>query len=275
MSIDLHLHTTASDGQSTPAELVERIWRAGIRAFSVTDHDTRAGEQQSRAAAARLGMEFIPGIEITSVHGGRDVHLLAYNLPPDVPELDALIADQRRLRVERAMEIAERLARLGAPIDVAALVAEAAGGSGKAVARPHIARCLMAAGHVSSVPEAFDRYLSEDSPAYVPHRGASPAAVVALVVRHGGVASFAHPGYTKKDDLIPGLVDAGLQCLEAFHSEHDAKTTEFYLEVARRHGIAVSGGSDYHGEGARRARFLGVTTLPPVHYERFRTLLES
>ena len=272
-TIDLHLHTTASDGRCTPEELVDRCDAIGLRVISVTDHDTRAGETAARARARERGIEFIPGIEITSVHRGRDVHMLAYNLPDQTPELDALISEQRRLRVERAREIARRLDRLGAPIDIDALVASAAAASGKAVARPQIAQYLIAAGHVSTVAEAFDRFLGEECDAYVPHQGASPITVIQTVARAGGIASLAHPGRLKRDELIPELVEAGLGCIEAYHSTHDAAVQAHYLELAARYGVDVTGGSDYHGDGTRHAECFGSVGLDPAAYERLRARL--
>lgn len=275
VTVDLHLHTTASDGRCQPEELVQRAFSVGIRVMSVTDHDTRAGEAVARAAAEAMGMEFVSGIEITSVHEGKDVHVLAYGLPAETPALDALVAEQRQRRVERAREIAERLARLDAPIDVDALVAAAASRSGKAIARPQIAERLVAAGHVASVAEAFDRFLDERAPAYVPHTGAPPMAVIALVSDCGGVASLAHPGQMKKDHLIADLVDAGLPCLEAYHSSHDDATQRHYLDIARRFNLAVTGGSDFHGDGTRRAEFFGAVGLPIGDFERLKTLLAN
>jgi predicted metal-dependent phosphoesterase TrpH len=271
--IDLHLHTTASDGRCTPEELVDRCAAIGLRVISVTDHDTRAGEVAARARALERGIGFVAGIEITSVHQGKDVHVLGYNLPRDTPELDALIAEQRRLRVERAREIAARLARAGAPIDIDALVASASHASGKAVARPQIAQYLIAAGHAESVAEAFDRFLGENCNAYVPHRGADPATVVAQIVRAGGVASLAHPGRLKRDELVPELVEAGLACLEAYHSAHDAAAQAHYLDLARRHDVLVTGGSDYHGEGTRNAEYFGVVGLAPEAFEQLKDRL--
>jgi hypothetical protein len=274
-TIDLHMHTTASDGRTQPERLVEMAHAAGIRVMSVTDHDTRASEPAARRAAEALGMEFISGIEITSVHDGKDVHMLAYGLPTGVPALDRLLADQRRRRIERAEEIARRLAQLNAPIDVHALVTAAASRSGKAVARPQIAEYLVAAGHVSSIAEAFIRFLDETAPAYVPHTGASPTEVIALVAESGGVASLAHPGTTKKDHLIGKLVDAGLPCIEVYHSAHDEETQRHYLQIARRFDLAVTGGSDFHGEGTRRAEFFGAVGLPPSELPRLKTLLAA
>ena len=266
--IDLHMHTTASDGRSTPEDLVRRAFEAGIRTMSVTDHDTMAGVPRAAAAAAERGMTFVPGIEITSVHGGKDVHVLAYFLPDLTDALRDLLAEQRRNRLDRARLIGEKLAAVGAPIDMDALMQAGAALGGKSLARPQIAQALIAAGHAANVPEAFERFLSEDGPAYVPHRGASPAEVVDLIGQAGGVSSMAHPGYTKKDAIIPDLVAAGLTAIEAYHSSHDAEMVARYLDVARTYGLAVSGGSDFHGEGTRRSEFFGIVNLPAADFER-------
>ena len=261
------MHTTASDGRCTPEELVRRAYDAGIRTMSVTDHDTMAGVRPAKQAAETLGMTVVPGIEITSVRRGKDVHVLAYFLSESAPGLQDLLSGQRKQRVDRAMEIANRLARLGVPIDVQPFIESASAPGGKAIARPQIAQALIAAGHVASVAEAFDKYLGEDSPAYVPHSGASPTEVVALVTAGGGVASLAHPGYRPQDEIIPGLIDAGLEAIEVFHSSHDAEAEARYLDIATRHRLLVTGGSDYHGEGTRRAEFFGVTQLPASYFD--------
>jgi 3',5'-nucleoside bisphosphate phosphatase len=267
--IDLHMHTTASDGLCTPEDLVRRAYNAGIRTMSVTDHDTMAGVSRAQLEAAALGMTVVPGIEITSVSRGRDVHVLAYFLPDSAPGLQDLLRRQRQQRVARAMEIASRLARQGAPVDVRPFIEAASAPGGKAIARPQIAQALIVAGHVRSVAEAFDRYLGENSPAYVPHSGASPADVIALVTAGGGIASLAHPGYRPQDEIIPGLIDDGLEALEVFHSSHDADAEARYLDLATRHKLLVTGGSDYHGEGTRRAEFFGVCHVPPSHFDAF------
>jgi predicted metal-dependent phosphoesterase TrpH len=237
--------------------------------MSVTDHDTMAGVAGAAVVACDLGMAFIPGIEITSVHGGRDVHVLAYHLPELSEALRELLATQRKNRIARAQTIADRLAAAGAPIDVGALMDAAAGLGGKSLARPQIAQALIDAGHVASVAEAFDRFIGEHCPAYVPHTGASPIEVVELINQAGGVASLAHPGYTKKDDIIPQLVDAGLTAIEAYHSSHDHESTARYIAAARHHNVAITGGSDYHGEGTRRSEFFGVTSLPVSEFDAF------
>lgn len=265
------MHTTASDGTCPPEVLVEQVHRAGIRTMSVTDHDTMAGVAPATAAAAAHGITVIPGIEITAVDGGRDVHVLAYFLSENAPGLQEMLTSQRRNRIERAREIARRLAALGAPIDVELLIEGATKGGGKALARPQIARALIAAGHVATVAEAFDKFLSETSPAYIPHQGASPADVIALVRSGGGVSSLAHPGYTKKDEIVPSLVAAGLGAIEVFHSSHEPADEARYLALADHFGLGVTGGSDYHGDGTRRAEFFGVTNLPAARFDDLMT----
>ena len=264
--IDLHMHTTASDGTLAPAALVDRAHAAGIRTMSVTDHDTMAGVPEAAAAAAGRGIEFLPGIEITAVADGRDVHMLGYFLDPAPARLDRFLADQRQDRVRRAREMGEKLAALAVPIPIERLI-EKASAAGRAVARPVVARALVEAGHCATPQEAFDRWLADGGPAYVARRGASPAEVVRLVSEAGGLASLAHPGLLRRDDLIPGLAESGLGAIEAFHSDHDAAAEARYQRLADRHGLAVSGGSDFHGERHHRAKSFGRVGLPRVRYE--------
>ena len=259
--IDLHTHTTASDGALAPHDLVARAHGLGIRTLSVTDHDTLAGVSAAAAAAATRGMELLPGIEITAVHHGRDVHMLAYFLDPEPAGLAPFLERQRQDRTRRAREMSARLATLGVPIDMDDLISGAAA-AGRAVARPTVARALLDAGHVTSLQQAFDRWLAEGRPAYVPRTGAPPAEVVRLVRRSGGLPVLAHPGLLRRDELIPELVEAGLGAIEAYHSDHDSGAQSRYLRVAAQHGLAVSGGSDFHGDDHPRARCFGRVGLP-------------
>lgn len=259
--IDLHTHTTASDGVLAPPELVERAHALGIRTLSVTDHDTLSGVSAAAAAAAARGIEFLPGIEITAVHQGRDVHMLAYFLDPDPAGLAPFLEIQRQDRTRRAREMSTRLASLGVPVDMEDLIAGAEA-AGSAVARPTVARALLDAGHVASLQEAFDRWLADGRPAYVPRTGASPTEVVRLVKRAGGVPVLAHPGLLRKDELIPVLAGAGLGAIECFHSDHGPSTQSRYLRLAAQYGLAVSGGSDFHGDDHPRARCFGRVGLP-------------
>jgi predicted metal-dependent phosphoesterase TrpH len=266
--IDLHLHTTMSDGRLAPAELVRRAAAAGISVLAVTDHDTMAGVGPATLAAPSFNVTVVPGIEITAVLDGRDVHVLGYYLDPADPSLQVLLHAQRAERSERAREIGRRLQRAGAPVDVEALLTAAAARGGS-VARPQIAASLVAAGHAADIAAAFDRWLSEGRPGFVPHCGRSPADVVSVIAGSRGAASLAHPGTTRRDDIVPALVDAGLVAIEAYHSAHDAATQARYLDMARRYALAVTGGSDFHGDGVRRAEFFGVVGLPHEEFERF------
>ena len=271
--IDLHTHTTASDGSLPPAELVNRAARVGIRTLAVTDHDTLAGVPEAAGAARARGIAFVAGIEITAVHEHRDVHMLGYFLRSDPPGVGPFLEAARRDRARRARAMSDKLAALGAPVDIEDLIREAEE-SGRAVARPTVARALVDAGHVRSVQEAFDRYLADGGSAYVARTGASPAEVVALVRAGGGICSLAHPRLLRKDHLIPGLVAAGLDAIEAFHSEHGAADQARYRCLAERHGLAISGGSDFHGEDHHRADRFGRVGLPGAHFGALRCRLE-
>ena len=200
--IDLHLHTTASDGTLDPAELVALAQARGVRTLSLTDHDTMAGVPVAAEAASAADLEFLPGVEIAAVSERHDVHLLAYFLDANPPGLAPFLEEQRDQRVDRARTMAERLLDLGAPIDVDRII-ERARADQRTVARPLLARALVDAGHVRSVQEAFDRWIGDGKPAFVPREGTSPADVVRLISRAGGISAVAHSGLLKRDDLLP------------------------------------------------------------------------
>lgn len=266
--IDLHLHTTASDGTLSPAALVRRAAEAGLTILSVTDHDTVAGLPEARATASSRGIRLIDGIEITAVEGTRDVHMLAYFFDPENPALLDFLAAQRADRVRRVEEMAARLHALGAPIDSSRLLQAVAREPGRSVGRPQLAAALVAAGFAESRDDAFDRLLGDDAPAYVPRRGATPGEVIALVAAAGGIVSLAHPGLLGQDAIVPRLANEGLAAIEVCHSDHDAADERHYRELAASLGTAVSGGSDFHGDSAHRTATIGVVTLPPEDLAR-------
>jgi predicted metal-dependent phosphoesterase TrpH len=266
--IDLHLHTTASDGRLTPAELVDHAARAGLTVLAVTDHDTMQSVDETTALARPLGIRVIPGVEITTVDANRDVHMLAYFVDHHDETLIQFLSRQRGLREERAREIGRRLAALGVPIDMEELLAEARATPGTSIARPWLARALVRAGHVSSVQEAFDRWLAQGQPAFVPRIGPSPFDIIEVVRAAGGILSFAHPGVTRKDALLAPLAEAGLDAIEAHHSDHSMEMREHYRGLAATLGLATSGGSDFHGYGETRAT-LGTVHLPADEFTAF------
>lgn len=249
--------------------LVARAWKAGIRTLSVTDHDTVAAVRETAAVASTHGMAFVPGIEITAVQDQRDVHVLGYFIDPSSRRLNEFLEEQRADRVRRVKAMVGRLAELGKPVDVGALTGALPGYPGHLVGRPMVAWALVRAGHVADVQQAFDELIGESQAAYVPRRGVGPAEVIGLIGQAGGIASLAHPGVLGRDDLIPGLAAQGLAAVEAYHTDHDARMTEHYLLLAGAHGLAVSGGSDYHGDAQYRKAGLGRITLPA---ERFAEL---
>jgi predicted metal-dependent phosphoesterase TrpH len=265
--IDLHLHTTASDGRSTPAELVDLAVQAGLHVMSVTDHDTTAAVPDVTAFAAERGIEVITGIEVTAVLRGRDVHMLGYFYDLADAGLRTFLLAQRAARVERIDAIVARLVELKMPIPFTAPLASARLGVGPSLARPHVARAMVAAGYVRDVKQAFDEWLNEGQPAFVERAGPSPATVITAVHHAGGLVSLAHPGRTRIDSDIPDLVAAGLDALEVFHSDHDDDKRTHYGAMALEHGLLMTGGTDFHADPASSLR-VGTVTLPPAEWER-------
>ena len=274
--IDLHLHTTASDGRLSPPELVARAAAAGLTTISITDHDTIAAIADVTTAAAGHGIRVVPGIEITAIDNGRDVHMLGYFFDIASEPLTTLLVSQRALRVSRVREIAARLASLGMAVDAERVLLKAASRPGSSVGRPQIARELVRAGYVTSVQEAFELWLSPGRPGFVARTGPSPADVVDTIHAAGGLASMAHPGVTRRDELIAPLADRGLDAIETYHSDHTAEDVGTYRNLATRLNLLVSGGSDFHGEdttapaAAAHARShrstLGVVRLPAEEF---------
>lgn len=263
--IDLHLHTTASDGLLPPAALVARAAQAGLRIISITDHDTCAGLVEATAAARDCNLRLVPGVEITAIENSRDVHMLAYFLDPSNSRVRELFASQRLQRERRVRDIGDRLASLGCAIDVEPLIVAVCNRHGS-VGRPQIADALVAAGHAVDRDDAFARLLGVGREAYVPRQGPRPEDVLDIVREAGGIVSMAHPGLTGMDDLIPRLAAAGLQALEACHSDHDQDTQTRYRGLAARYGLAVSGGSDFHGDVGHRASTLGRVTISDTEF---------
>ena len=265
--IDLHLHTTASDGRLPPRTLVRRAAGAGIRVMSVTDHDSVAGLEDARQTAEAAGITFVDGIELTAVHLGRDVHILAYFIDTTDQTLLEFLQRQRDRRTDRLREIGERLAALGAPVDVEAILGKVASHPGSSAGRPFIARALVQAGHATSSQDAFDRFLSTGQPAFVPRVGPSPIEVVELVHRVRGLASMAHPGVTKQPPLMTALVDAGLDAIEVYHSDHTLEIRRDLQAFVSKYRLLTTGGSDFHGDEDRN-RIIGAVTLPQADFAR-------
>ncbi len=263
--VDLHTHTTASDGQFTPTQLVNRACRLGLKVLGITDHDTVAGVAEAQAAGAACGVEVVAGVEINTDVPGAEVHVLGYFIDPTHGELNEQLARIREGRVGRAKKMAEVLTQMGAPIRFERILEIAGEGS---VGRPHVAQALLEAGHISSYSEAFTKYIGRDSPAYVERMKFSPAEACALIRRAGGLPVLAHPVHfdkwgkikTRFDEggLLPSMLDAGLVGLEVYYTGYDAITVEHLLNTARRYGLLATGGTDFHGIRANEPDLGGV-----------------
>lgn len=271
--MDLHLHSDRSDGTIPAAEVPGHVAAAGVVAFALTDHDTVDGLADARAAAAALGLEFVPGIEV-SAHDERrgSAHLLGYFIEDDDPRLRAALGRFRDRRAERAREIVERLNRLGVAVTFEQVSAHARGGL---IARPHVARALLEGGWVTRWEEAFGRYIADGRPAYVPTRHATPGEAVAAIHDAGGLAVLAHPGKRADDEWIRGLCELGLDGLEVLHPEHGPAEVRHFRRLARRLQLLVTGGSDWHGPRDAGHGGLGSQAVPYEYYEALKARAEA
>lgn len=237
--------------------------------MAVTDHDTVAACAEAFQQARARNIDVITGIEITAVEDGRDVHMLGYFVDTANPGLTGFLSGQRQVRVDRLHRIAARLNDLGLPVDVEPLMASATL-AGRTVGRPLIADAMIARGYVASRREAFDVWLGGGRPAFLPRGGASPERVIDVVHGAGGRISLAHPGRTGlTDDRIRQLVDAGLDAVEVYHSDHDAAQVMRFASLADDLNILRTGGSDFHGDPHSPVT-IGCSSLPPEHWERLR-----
>ena len=248
--VDLHTHSSCSDGTFGPAELVREAEASGVTHFALTDHDTVDGVAPARAEAEARGVAFIGGLEISAEYQPGTMHILGYGFD----EADASLAERldyvRRCRAERNPRIAENLRRLGMEVTMDEVAA--ASGHG-VVGRPHFAKVLLGKGYVSSLQEAFDRYLAKSRPAYVDKARLSPEESIASIRKAGGVAVLAHPLQLKAgrdgalEAIVLRLMELGLQGLECFYRNHSKEDTQACLGIAKRHGLIATGGSDFHG----------------------------
>ena len=245
-----------------------RARAARLSTIAITDHDTTAGTRAARPAARDAGIELIPGVEISSVDDGRDIHMLAYFIDPDAPVLLAFLDMQRGERLRRLSVMGERLASLGCAIDIEPILERAR--CGRSVGRPQVADALVQRGHAVDREDAFSKFLEFGAPAFVPRAGATPFDVLRIVHEAGGVVSMAHPGVTRRDDLIPELAAEGLDALEVRHSDHDEATEARYRALAAELGLAPTAGSDYHGDTGRRAANLGAVVMPADDFDALR-----
>jgi hypothetical protein len=248
--IDLHTHTTHSDGSATPDQLIEKASLNGARAVAITDHDTVTAVAEARVAAQRHAIELVSGVEISAEFSPGTMHVLGYCVDDESPSLRDKLHHLKQAREQRNPQIAGRLQLLGFDLSYDEVVQTA---GNEIVGRPHFARLMVERGYVTSIQEAFDRFLKKGAGAYVEKARLSPAKSIALIREAGGVAVLAHPyqlglsSYEQIDELVAELADCGLDGIEALYSRHSPAERASYSEIAARHGLLVTGGSDFHG----------------------------
>ena len=242
--IDLHVHSNWSDGTLTPREIVLLAKEKGLRAVAVTDHDSVGGVQEATSVGAEVGVEVISGVELSVSDGVSDIHVLGYFVDHSDEHFVSELERFKAARLERVKKILAKLKQLAVDIELESVLKIADNG---ALGRPHVAEALLDSGYVDTFEEAFRRYIGHRSPAYVPKLLLSPADAFRLVERAGGISALAHPGTVQRDDLIPEFVELGMKAIEVWHPKHDRGAVKYYMEMARRYGLAVTGGSDSHG----------------------------
>lgn len=264
--IDLHTHTTASDGQDTPAELVNFAVQQGVSVLGVTDHDTIDAISELKTHADKAGITLIPGVELSTTVDRAEVHVLGYFVDIHDPGFIEALNALSRNRVDRIARIIEKVKSLGYDIDGDAILAQAEFGS---IGRPHVARALMDIGAVKDVSEAFDRFLKAGRPGYVPRDPFMPEDAVRLLVSNGAIPVLAHPFSTRDiEGTVKRLVPEGLKGLETYYAEYSPAEHQQIRAIADAWELIPTGGSDYHGVGFREGRVLGSAPVPDEVAER-------
>ena len=265
---DLHLHTLHSDGTFAPEEVVRRAKSLGLSAISITDHDTVAGVSAAKGAAGQE-LEVIPGVELTAAFKDRELHILGYFLRWEDPAFVSFLSEMQTYRLGRIQAMIDRLDEKGAAKVTLEEVRSVAGKG--VVGRPHLAQVLVNRGVVSSLQEAFDRYLGDNAPCFVKGATLTVSKAVQIIQAVGGVAVLAHPYRIVEDSWIPELVAAGIQGIEARHSEQSASVAKRYEQTAKQHGLLVTGGSDCHGFRKSKGPLIGSVFVPYALVEQLKT----
>ena len=259
MAVDLHIHSTLSDGTLTPEQIVHVAQEKGLTAIAIADHDAVAGIAPALKAAEGSDLAVLPAVEISTDYHDTEVHLLGYFIDAQAPSLLEKLQRIRAARRYRAQQIVEKLNGLGVPITLQQIVTEAGEGS---IGRPHVAAVLVKQGYVQHAQEAFARYLRRGCPAYVPRYRLKPCEVVEEIIAAGGLASLAHPGIDNAQQWMDKLLACGLGGLEAYHTHHTAQRTRHLLQVAEELGLLVTGGTDSHGPKGPTPVEIGSVRVP-------------
>ncbi len=264
--VDLHLHTHYSDGADAPAAVAARAAELGASAIAITDHDTLAALPEAAAACASHGIEFLPGVEISSRAGSKELHILGLGVRPDDAPLIATLRRMAAARADRGRRMVERLAQLGVPVSWD----DIAGRAGGVVGRMHIAQAVVAAGHAQTIQDAFDKFIKAGRPAYVPRETLTPREAVDAIHAAGGLAFVAHPGVGDLESRLESLLTEGFDGVEVFHSKHGPHHQQRFATLAAERGLLISGGSDCHGNVKGDGLLMGRVRVPYAVYEAIR-----
>lgn len=244
MTVDLHLHTTASDGSFTPSEVVNKAVQLGLEVIAITDHDTVAGIAEAKAEAAGKELDVIPGIELNTELSNSEIHILGYYIDNNNLALMNELNKLRAARYDRIEKMIKKLEDQKIEIDFDYVCQLAADNS---LSRVHLAQAIVEHGYVSQISEAFDEYIGKDCPSYVSRYKLTPRKAIELIKAAGGIPVLAHPALLERDELIPEFITDGLVGIEVYHSEHSQSDVRHYKHLAQKYGLVITGGSDCHG----------------------------
>jgi predicted metal-dependent phosphoesterase TrpH len=271
---DFHIHSTYSDGRLQPSQLAEMAHRNGVRVMALTDHDTTAGLADMATALERYPeISLVQGVELSTDIPGSEIHILGYFMDVADADFQRELATFREGRLGRGQEMVRKLNALGMDITWER-VQQIAGDA--SVGRPHVAQALLEKGYVGTIAEAFDRFIGRDGPAYAERDKMTPEQAIALIRKAGGLAFFAHPGYTKNmESFLPSLKEAGLTGMEVYYKAYSDETIENLRQWAERYNLMPLGGSDFHGLGNVDDREIGIIPLPEEPIRRFLAMGEE
>ncbi len=270
MAVDLHLHSTASDGVLTPEELVKKAADLGINAIALTDHDSVEGVGLAIEEGKKKHIEIIPAVELSSGLNGQDIHFLGYFINHQDKEFVKLLSELRRLRTERASKMVDLLHQQDIHIAFGEVLDLAGNAS---VGRAHVAKVMVRRGYIDTIEEAFEKYIGRSGSCYVEKYFYSPKDVIETIRKIGGVAVLAHPALSNVDKFIPQFMDYGIQGIEVIHGEHTSGESKYYLQLADTYNLIPTGGSDFHGlKNSKRGRNMGTVEVPNEFLERLKKL---
>ncbi len=267
--VDLHIHTTNSDGFYSPKEIIEKAAKAHLDIISITDHDNLSGIQEAAAFGAEAGIEVIPGLEISSDIRDKEVHILGYFIELDSEELERYLSFFREERIKRAVRIVRKLNSLGLPVSFEEVLIHA---KHSAIGRPHIAQKMVEKGLVSNYYEAFNKYIGNGCPAYEKKVHISPHSAFKIISDAGGLSFIAHPG-NMPEDILKELIDSGVDGIEVTHPSHNAQQEKFYRGIVNEYFLLESGGSDFHGGKRDDEKNFGKYTIPSSSVDAMRKRL--